>query len=49
VGGVDQGNARELARAGADFVAVAGGVWDHPEGPAAALQAVAIELAAAFE
>ncbi len=49
VGGVDLGNARELARAGADFVAVAGGVWDHPDGPAAALQAVAIELAAAFE
>ena len=30
-------------------VAGAGGVWDHPDGPAAALQAVAIELAAAFE
>ena len=49
VGGVDLGNARELARAGADFVAVAGGVWDHPEGPAAAVQALANELAAAFE
>jgi thiamine-phosphate pyrophosphorylase len=49
VGGVDLGNAREMARAGADFVAVARAVWDHPEGPATALQALANELAAAFE
>ena len=49
VGGIDLGNARELAHAGADFVAVARAVWDHPEGPAAAVQALANELAVAFE
>ena len=34
-----------LARAGADFVAVEGAVWDHPEGPAAAVQAIAAAIA----
>ena len=30
----------ELVRAGADFLAVISAVWDHPEGPAAAVKAL---------
>lgn len=33
-----------LARAGADFVAVSRAVWRHPQGPAAALRAIAAAL-----
>lgn len=39
IGGVTADNAGDLARAGADFVAVSAGVWSHPEGPAAAVRA----------
>ncbi len=39
IGGITVENAAELARAGADFVAVSGGVWNHPDGPAAAVRA----------
>jgi len=39
IGGITVENARTLAEAGADFLAVVAGVWDHPEGPAAAVQA----------
>src|SRR3546814_8945428 len=35
IGGITVDNARKLIDAGADFLAVAGGVWAHPEGPAA--------------
>jgi thiamine-phosphate pyrophosphorylase len=38
IGGITVANARPLVEAGADFVAVASGVWDHPQGPAAAVQ-----------
>jgi thiamine-phosphate pyrophosphorylase len=37
IGGVTVENCRTLADAGADFVAVSSGVWDHPQGPAAAV------------
>ena len=37
IGGVTVGTARRLAAAGADFLAVSAGVWDHPEGPKAAV------------
>jgi thiamine-phosphate pyrophosphorylase len=46
IGGVTAATARELARAGADFLAVSGGVWAHPEGPAAAVRALNAEAAA---
>ena len=36
IGGIMAATAGDLARAGADFVAVSSGVWSHPEGPAAA-------------
>jgi len=38
IGGITTQNAAPLIEAGADFLAVAGGVWDHPQGAAAAVQ-----------
>lgn len=37
IGGITVGNCRPLVEAGADFLAVVGGVWNHPDGPAAAV------------
>ena len=37
VGGITPGDCAPLVRAGADFLAVSAGVWEHPEGPAAAV------------
>ncbi|WP_091736426.1 thiamine phosphate synthase [Phenylobacterium immobile] len=37
IGGITADNAAGLAAAGADFLAVSGGVWAHPEGPGAAV------------
>ena len=37
IGGITVENCRPLIRAGADFLAVSGGVWNHPAGPAAAV------------
>ena len=39
IGGITIDNARVLVDAGADFLAVSGAVWAHPDGPAAAVQA----------
>jgi thiamine-phosphate pyrophosphorylase len=39
IGGITPENGRTLVDAGADFLAVCGGVWNHPEGPAAAVEA----------
>lgn len=39
IGGITVDNARVLVDAGADFLAVSGAVWAHPDGPAAAVQA----------
>ncbi len=39
IGGITVENCGDLVRAGADFLAVVGGVWSHPEGPAAAVVA----------
>jgi thiamine-phosphate pyrophosphorylase len=38
IGGITVENAGALAEAGADFLAVASGVWDHPQGPATAVR-----------
>jgi thiamine-phosphate pyrophosphorylase len=38
IGGITADNAREVAEAGADFIAVSGAVWNHPEGPAAGVR-----------
>ena len=48
IGGVTPANAADLARAGADFVAVSSAVWNAPEGPAAAVRAFNAALARAF-
>jgi thiamine-phosphate pyrophosphorylase len=39
IGGITVANAAPLVEAGADFLAVAAGVWQHPDGPAAAVAA----------
>ncbi len=41
IGGITPANATPLIDAGADFLAVCGGVWQHPQGPAAAVTAFA--------
>ena len=46
IGGITVATAREIARAGADFVAVSAGVWSHGDGPAAAVKALNAEIAA---
>ena len=47
IGGITVETAGMLAAAGADFVAVSGGVWNHPQGPAAAVKAFNEMLGAA--
>ncbi len=37
IGGITAENCAPLVRAGADFLAVSGAVWRHPDGPAAAV------------
>jgi len=39
IGGITVENCAPLIAAGADFLAVVAGVWDYPEGPAAAVRA----------
>ncbi len=39
IGGITIANAEPLVRAGADFLAVSGGVWAHPDGARAAVAA----------
>jgi thiamine-phosphate pyrophosphorylase len=39
IGGITVENAPPLIEAGADFLAVSAGVWDHAQGPAAAVRA----------
>ena len=38
IGGITPSNCRPLVEAGADFLAVAGGVWDYSDGPAEAVR-----------
>jgi thiamine-phosphate pyrophosphorylase len=39
IGGITPENGRVLVEAGADFLAVCGAVWNHPDGPEAAVKA----------
>lgn len=39
IGGITAENCGPLVKAGADFLAVAGAVWNHPQGPAEAVKA----------
>jgi thiamine-phosphate pyrophosphorylase len=45
IGGVTAENAQGLAAAGADFLAVSGGVWAYPDGPGAAVAALNAAIA----
>jgi thiamine-phosphate pyrophosphorylase len=38
IGGINASNARPIIDAGADFIAVSGAIWDHPEGEEAAVR-----------
>jgi len=40
IGGITAENLAPLAQAGASFLAIIGGVWSHPEGPAAGVRAI---------
>ncbi len=48
IGGITAQNCGPVAAAGADFLAVASGVWDHPDGPAAAVRAYERTIAGAL-
>lgn len=47
IGGITPGNCAPLVQAGADFLAVVGAVWTHPDGPAAGVRAMNDAIAAA--
>ncbi|WP_428536272.1 thiamine phosphate synthase [Rhodopila sp.] len=44
IGGITAANCAELVRAGADFLAVVGCVWNHPDGPAAGVKALNVAI-----
>jgi thiamine-phosphate pyrophosphorylase len=46
IGGITVENCRPLVSAGADFLAVSAGVWNHPQGPEAAVKEFGRILAA---
>jgi len=47
IGGITAANCGVLVEAGADFLAVAAGLWEHADGPAAAVKAFAAAIARA--
>lgn len=47
IGGITAENCAPLVRAGADFLAVVGAVWNHPQGAAAGVRAMNAAIAAA--
>ena len=47
IGGITAENCAPLVSAGADFLAVVGAVWSHPDGPAAGVRALNTAIAAA--
>jgi thiamine-phosphate pyrophosphorylase len=47
IGGITPENCAPLVRAGADFLAVVGCVWNHPDGPAAGVKALNAAIQAA--
>lgn len=46
IGGITPENAAPVIAAGADFIAVSGGVWNHPAGPVEAVRAFGALLSA---
>ncbi len=49
IGGITADNCQPLVRAGADFIAVVGGVWNNDDGPAAAVTALNAAIDKAME
>jgi thiamine-phosphate diphosphorylase len=47
IGGITAENCTPLVAAGADFLAVVGAVWSHPDGPAAGVRALNAAIATA--
>ncbi len=47
IGGITAANCAPLVQAGADFLAVVGAVWHHPDGPAAGIRAMNAAIDAA--
>lgn len=47
IGGITAENCAPLVKAGADFLAVVGAVWGHPDGPAAGVRAMNAAIRAA--
>jgi thiamine-phosphate pyrophosphorylase len=47
IGGITAANCAPLVRAGADFLAVIGAVWGHPDGPGAGVKAMNAAISAA--
>ena len=47
IGGITAANCPPLVRAGANFLAVCGAVWSHPDGPAAGVRAMQTAIVAA--
>jgi thiamine-phosphate pyrophosphorylase len=45
IGGITATNCAPLVHAGADFLAVVGAVWNHPDGPAAGVRAMNTAMA----
>jgi thiamine-phosphate pyrophosphorylase len=48
IGGITAANCAPLVQAGADFLAVVGAVWNHPDGPAAGVRATNAAIAQAL-
>jgi thiamine-phosphate pyrophosphorylase len=48
IGGITAANCAPLVQAGADFLAVVGAVWNHPDGSAAGVCAMNQAIAAAL-
>lgn len=49
IGGINADNLAPLVQAGADFVAISGAVWNHPDGAPAGAKAIRAAIAAASE
>ena len=47
IGGITAANLAPLVRAGANLLAIIGGVWNHPDGPAAGVRAINAAIKAA--
>jgi thiamine-phosphate pyrophosphorylase len=49
IGGITAANLAPIVRAGASWLAILGGVWGHPDGPAAAVRAINAAIRAAMD